>query len=101
MLSHDEKKRLETVEADSWYLRPTNARMIEYCAKIFARHIRGGRVLELGPAEGLMSLHLAVLADHLTLVDGAEIFCEPLSLLHNLESDLKTHVSVDHVVRKC
>jgi nicotinamide phosphoribosyltransferase len=23
------------------------------------------------------------------------------SLLHNLESDLKTHVSVDHVVRKC
>jgi hypothetical protein len=24
-----------------------------------------------------------------------------VSLLHNLESDLKTHVSVDHVVRKC
>jgi hypothetical protein len=28
--------------------------------------------------------------------------CGPYeSLLHNLESDLKTHVSVDPVVRKC
>jgi len=78
MLSQEEKKRLETVAADSWYLRPTNARMIEYCAKIFARHIRGGRILELGPAEGVMTPYLAALAKHLTLVDGAETFCVAL-----------------------
>jgi len=74
----EEKKRLDAVAADSWYLRPTNSRMIEYCAQIFARHIRGGNVLELGPAEGVMTSHLVALADKLTLVDGAEVFCEQL-----------------------
>jgi len=77
-LSKEEKERLENVAADSWYLRPSNARMIEYCAGIFSRHIRGGSVLELGPAEGVMTHHLAALADRLTLVDGADAFCAGL-----------------------
>jgi 2-polyprenyl-3-methyl-5-hydroxy-6-metoxy-1,4-benzoquinol methylase len=78
MQSNEEKNRLGAIAADSWYLRPTNARMIEYCARIFARFIRGGRILELGPAEGVMTPHLAALAESLTLVDGAASFCDQL-----------------------
>jgi hypothetical protein len=37
----------------------------------------------------------------LSLSSGPILFAQGESLLHNLESDLKTHVSVDHVVRKC
>lgn len=80
MIFQEEKNRLEAVATDSWYLRPTNARMIEYCAQVFTRYMSGEklRVLELGPAEGLMTAHLADLANHLTLVDGAEVFCAQL-----------------------
>src|SRR5882672_9055841 len=105
MLLHEEKKRLETVATDSWYMRPTNARMIEYCAKIFARHIRGGNILELGPAEGLMTPYLASLADRLTLVDGAETFCAQLQkqfpqaeVVHSLFEDYNPAQPFDAIV---
>lgn len=78
MKLNEEMERLKTVAADSWYLRSTNAAMIGYCARIFARHIRGGRVLELGPAEGVMTEHLSGLAEQLTVVEGAETFCARL-----------------------
>ncbi|MEY4386962.1 MAG: hypothetical protein RLY20_2245 [Verrucomicrobiota bacterium] len=105
MLSQEEKKRLETVASDSWYLRPTNARMIEYCAKVFARHIRGGRILELGPAEGVMTPYLAKQASRLTLVDGAETFCASLrqrfpqvEVVHTLFEDYRPVEPFDAIV---
>lgn len=104
-MSHKEKERLGAVAADSWYLRPTNARMIEFCAKIFLRHIQGGRVLEMGPAEGLMSPYLSSVADNLTLLDGAEIFCERLrkqfpqaEVVHSLFEEFKPVQQFDSVV---
>ena len=104
-MSHEEKKRLKNVAADSWYMRPTNARMIEFCAKIFLRHIRGGHVLELGPAEGLMSPYLSVVADNLTLVDGAEVFCERLrqqfpqaDVVHSLFEEFNPAQQFDSIV---
>jgi 2-polyprenyl-3-methyl-5-hydroxy-6-metoxy-1,4-benzoquinol methylase len=73
-----ESQNLERIAADSWYLHGPNARMIEYCAGIFARHIRGSSILELGPAEGVMTERLADLVSDLTVVDGAKKFCEAL-----------------------
>jgi 2-polyprenyl-3-methyl-5-hydroxy-6-metoxy-1,4-benzoquinol methylase len=70
-----EKQRLESVAADSTYLIPSNLAMIEYCSKIFSRHIRGGRVLEMGPAEGVMTRHLVEIADELTVLEATETFC--------------------------
>ena len=99
-LSQEERKRIEKVAAGSWYQqwhqRPTNARMVEYCAGIFARHIRRGSVLELGPADGVMTPYLAALADKLTLVDGVETLCARLrrqfpqaEVVHSLFEEFK------------
>ncbi len=73
-----EFKRLEQVAEDSWYQAGVAPRTIEYSGRIFARHMRPGRILELGPAEGEMTRHLAPLASELTLVDGAPSFCRLL-----------------------
>jgi 2-polyprenyl-3-methyl-5-hydroxy-6-metoxy-1,4-benzoquinol methylase len=73
-----ERERLEGVAADSWYAERVNAAGIRYGGKIFARHWRGGRCLELGPAEGLMTERLVQDFDSVVLVDGSERFCAML-----------------------
>lgn len=73
-----ERERLEAIAADSWYGLGANAASVRYSGTIFARHWRGSRCLELGPAEGLMTEVLAPAFDSLTIVDGSERFCEDL-----------------------
>ena len=53
--------------------------MIEYCYQIFKRFLIPGSILELGPAEGLMTKYLIFNSQDITLVDGSEIFCKELS----------------------
>jgi 2-polyprenyl-3-methyl-5-hydroxy-6-metoxy-1,4-benzoquinol methylase len=45
---------------------------------VFKRFIQDGSILELGPAEGFMTNHLAELGLPLTIVEGAGPFCEDL-----------------------
>jgi 2-polyprenyl-3-methyl-5-hydroxy-6-metoxy-1,4-benzoquinol methylase len=73
-----ERERLEAIAADSWYGLGANAASVRYSGGIFARHWRGTRCLELGPAEGLMTELLAPAFASLTIVDGSERFCEDL-----------------------
>src|SRR2546425_140356 len=54
-----ERRRLDAIAADSWYAKGVNATAVAYCARVFGRHWRGTRCLELGPAEGLMTEVLA------------------------------------------
>lgn len=78
MTTSRESARLDAIAADSWYGKGINSTRIAYGANVFARHWRGPRCLELGPAEGLMT---SVLTQHfadLTLVEGAEQFCRDL-----------------------
>ena len=42
-----ERARLDTIASDSWYSRGANAATIRYSAKLFDRHWRPGRCLEL------------------------------------------------------
>jgi 2-polyprenyl-3-methyl-5-hydroxy-6-metoxy-1,4-benzoquinol methylase len=80
-LDHDaERARLEKVAADRWYERGANGAMIRYCASLFARHWRGGRCLELGPAEGVMTEWLMRDFDQIEIVDGSEAYCSALRL---------------------
>ncbi len=79
-MSCDEQNRLESIAADSWYARGVSERMVEYTFEVFSRYIRGGHILELGPAEGVMTPHLAKAADRLTIVEGARKFCDDLQL---------------------
>ena len=75
-----ERERLDRIAADSWYSQGLNTCSVEYCAGVFARFWRGRRCLEMGPAEGVMTPHLARAFPDLTLVDGAEAFCANLRL---------------------
>nr|BCX01957.1 MAG: SAM-dependent methyltransferase [Bacteroidota bacterium] len=75
---HTEQERLEVIAERSLYASGCYPQVARYCARIFRRFIRGGAILELGPAEGLLTPYLAEAADQLTLVDGARLFCEDL-----------------------
>ena len=73
-----ERARLDRIAADSWYSQGLNTSSVEYCAEVFARFWKGRRCLEMGPAEGVMTAHLARAFPDLTLVEGAEAFCADL-----------------------
>jgi 2-polyprenyl-3-methyl-5-hydroxy-6-metoxy-1,4-benzoquinol methylase len=74
----DERNRLDDIAADSAYGAGANRPMIAYSFEVFQRYIRPGPILEMGPAEGHMTGDLAGLGHPLTMVEGAEPFCESL-----------------------
>jgi 2-polyprenyl-3-methyl-5-hydroxy-6-metoxy-1,4-benzoquinol methylase len=105
MSSPNEIEHLERIASDSWYARGANRRTIEYSFTIFARHIRGESILELGPAEGIMTDLLAPLAREFTIVDGSARFCEDLrrrfpeaKVVHALFEDFRTEERFDNIV---
>ena len=73
-----EQQRLDSIAADSWYSLGLNTRTVHYCARVFSRFWKGRRCLEMGPAEGVMTPHLARAFPELTVVEGAETFCRDL-----------------------
>lgn len=100
-----ETNRLNEVASDSWYLKGVAPKTIEYSGTIFARHFRGGSVLELGPAEGTMTQHIYALAQSLTLVEGAESFCKLLrsrfpkaDVIHALFEDYEPEQKFDAII---
>jgi 2-polyprenyl-3-methyl-5-hydroxy-6-metoxy-1,4-benzoquinol methylase len=74
-----ELQRLESIAEDSWYSQGPMPTSLRYLARVFARHWRGERCLELGPAEGLLTEELARAFPALTLVDGSRTFCAELA----------------------
>lgn len=75
----DELKRLESIAADSLYGAGANEATVEYSFTVFSRFMRGQSVLEMGPAEGIMTRRLAGLGMELTVVEGSARFCEDLA----------------------
>src|SRR5262245_60675797 len=74
-----EQTRLDDIAADSRYGAGANEVTVRYSASVFARHWRGGRCLELGPAEGIMTAVLAAAFERLTVVDASRKFCDELA----------------------
>jgi 2-polyprenyl-3-methyl-5-hydroxy-6-metoxy-1,4-benzoquinol methylase len=79
--------------------------MVDYTFTVFARFLRPGRILEMGPAEGLMTQHLANVATELTVVEGAGSFCTTLSarfpkihVVHSLFEDFEPAETFDNIV---
>lgn len=75
-----ELARLHTLADDNSYGRGLNTDTIEYCFRVFSRHLVAGSCLELGPAEGLMTARLHQAFDDLTVVDASPQFCASLQL---------------------
>lgn len=105
MNTESESKRLDGVASDSWYVRGIAPRTIEYSGRIFARHLRQGSILEMGPAEGAMTTYLQPFATSLTLVDGAEPFCTLLrarfpeaEVVHSLFEEYEPGRKFDSIV---
>jgi 2-polyprenyl-3-methyl-5-hydroxy-6-metoxy-1,4-benzoquinol methylase len=77
-MSQTEKVRLESISNISLYCAGVNSATIKYSFKIARRHMVGDSILELGPAEGVMTELLAATGKKLTLVEGSALFCESL-----------------------
>jgi 2-polyprenyl-3-methyl-5-hydroxy-6-metoxy-1,4-benzoquinol methylase len=80
--AQDELNRLRTLADGNHYGRGLNASTIDYCFRVFSRHVIPGSCLELGPAEGLMTARLTATFDDLTAVDASPQFCASLRERH-------------------
>lgn len=78
VLSNDELAKLEAISRKSLYSCGVMSHAIQYCFRILQRYLQGSRVLELGPAEGVMTELLSGADKHLTVVEGSSVFCETL-----------------------
>jgi 2-polyprenyl-3-methyl-5-hydroxy-6-metoxy-1,4-benzoquinol methylase len=78
MGSDQETDRLTKLAAQADYSAGVSQIMIEYTFSIIQRHIRGTSLLEIGPAEGVMTQLLSKLPHGITVIEGARDFCEDL-----------------------
>jgi hypothetical protein len=58
-MNYGEKARLESISNVSLYCAGVNSASIKYSFKIAQRHMVGDSILEMGPAEGVMTELLA------------------------------------------
>lgn len=77
-----ESERLAGIASDSWYARGANGWTTAYSFEIFQRFITPGPILEMGPAEGVMTDKLVSLELPLTVVEGSARFCEEIRARH-------------------
>jgi 2-polyprenyl-3-methyl-5-hydroxy-6-metoxy-1,4-benzoquinol methylase len=73
-----ESRRLEGIAQESRYASGVNASTIRYSFHVFERYLRGSTVLEMGPAEGVMTELLTKTGMRVTAVEGSSTFCESL-----------------------
>jgi len=101
----EEKKRVDEIAARSRYAEGLNTQTTKYSFKIFERHLRPGSILELGPAEGVMTQCLYGKFPNLSTVEGSAVFCESLRerfpklrVIHALFEDFETEESYDNIL---
>ena len=71
---NSELDRLERIAGDSLYAAGVNTDTVRYSFRVLERHLRGESILELGPAEGVMTDLLAKTGKSLTVVEGSKAF---------------------------
>jgi 2-polyprenyl-3-methyl-5-hydroxy-6-metoxy-1,4-benzoquinol methylase len=105
MISQNEKTRLENISNVSLYCAGVNSTTIKYSFKIAQRHLVGNSILEMGPAEGVMTELLAATGKKLTLVEGSGLFCDSLrrrfpqaNTVHSLFEEFQSSEVFDNIV---
>ncbi|APR37486.1 methyltransferase type 12 [Paraburkholderia sp. SOS3] len=101
----NEIDRLEQISEDFGYSAGVMAASIEYCYAVFSRHLNGRNILELGPAEGLMTELLLRKGIPLTVVEGSHKFCESISsrfpqvnVVHSLFEEYRPAEKYDNII---
>lgn len=106
-MNKDELAHLEGIADHSLYSAGANEATILYSFEIARRSIRGKTILELGPAEGVMTEHLARLGGGLamTLVEGSGRFCQDLArrfpdakVVHSLFEEFHPDELFDNII---
>lgn len=103
--SSAELSQLEGIARNSWYAKGASSAMVRYSFEVFSRFIHGNSILEMGPAEGLMTEHLSRLEKRLVLVEGAASFCTDLrerfkqaEVVYSLFEDFETDELFDNIL---
>lgn len=73
-----EKSRVVECSKNANYAGGVMQNVTAYCGEIFRRFMRAGSVLELGPAEGVMTDVLYPYFGDYTVVDGADFFVDAI-----------------------
>ena len=101
----DETSHLERISADSLYAAGANSATIRYSFEIAKRYLLGDSILELGPAEGVMTELLASTGKELTHVEGSGRFCDSLrerfpdaNVVHSLFEEFESTLEFDNLV---
>jgi len=81
-MKNTEQTRLDTIALDPKYAEGPNEHMVEYSFEVFRRYLKNGSTLEMGPAEGVMTRHLANAGYELTVVEASGRFCDDLKARH-------------------
>ncbi|MBL8600876.1 MAG: class I SAM-dependent methyltransferase [Myxococcales bacterium] len=78
-MSHtEEKSRIDEIASQSLYAAGVNTDTIQYCFEVFKRYVGPGRMLEMGPAEGVMTALLHKLGRPMSIVEGSSRFAADL-----------------------
>jgi 2-polyprenyl-3-methyl-5-hydroxy-6-metoxy-1,4-benzoquinol methylase len=77
-VNSNEKERLQSISRVSLYSAGVNSASIDYSFKILRRHLQGENLLEMGPAEGVMTELMASSVKTMTVVEGSALFCDSL-----------------------
>ncbi|NBW99909.1 class I SAM-dependent methyltransferase [bacterium] len=100
-----ELERVSKIAEDSWYSKGANGWTTAYSFNLMKRFIRGANVLEMGPAEGVMTHELAQLGLSLTICEGSKKFCEALKIkypkanvIHSLFEEFETTEKFDNII---
>jgi 2-polyprenyl-3-methyl-5-hydroxy-6-metoxy-1,4-benzoquinol methylase len=105
MVMSSENARLESIASDSWYARGVNRSTISHSFDLFRPHLRGRSILELGPAEGVMTDLLVATGMSVTVVDGSESFCRSIkaripraTVVHSLFEEFDSAQRFDNII---
>lgn len=105
-MNSPEKNKLESISIDSPYAVGLMPMTIRHCFNILRRYLKAdSKILEMGPAEGVMTEYLIEFGSSLTLVEGATSFCDklksrfPQAVVNNsLFEEYKTNELFDAIV---
>lgn len=103
-MSHNQKS-LQKIAQHSLYAIGVSGVMVEYSYIVFSKYLRKGNILELGPAEGVMTERFVRAGRDLTVVEGAKKFCDDLAqrypsikIHHSMFEDFNTDQKFDNIV---
>ena len=101
----EEQKRVNEIAARSRYAEGLNTQTTRYSFAIFKRYLRPGSILELGPAEGVMTECLYSKSHDLSAVEGSALFCEGLrerfprlKVINALFEEFETERTYDNII---